>query len=67
MALVTMRGKLEDAQDTILYEMTSKKEISTDMTRQYLTMQMQLENRIDVLEGMMRKLQELDPDQAEVD
>lgn len=28
-----------------------------DMTRQYKTMQMQLENRIEVLEGMMRKLQ----------
>jgi len=28
-----------------------------DMTRQYKTMQMQLENRIDTLEGMMRKLQ----------
>ena len=31
--------------------------IHTDMTRQYKTMQMQLENRIEVLEGMMRKLQ----------
>ena len=28
-----------------------------DMTRQYKTMQMQLENRIEILEGMMRKLQ----------
>ena len=31
--------------------------IHADMTRQYKTMQMQLENRIEVLEGMMRKLQ----------
>jgi len=28
-----------------------------DMTRQYKTMQMQLENKIEALEGMMKKLQ----------
>ena len=31
--------------------------ITVDMTRQYKTMQLQLENRIEMLEGMMRKLQ----------
>ncbi|XP_065889657.1 dynein regulatory complex protein 12-like [Dysidea avara] len=56
-AETTMKDKLDDAQGTISLEKSSKREISIDMTRQYKTMQMQLENKIETLEGMMKKLQ----------
>jgi len=52
-----MRDRMQEARQLVEEEKITKRELSYDMTRQYKTMQTQLESRIQFLESQVRKLQ----------
>lgn len=52
-----MRDRMAESRTMVESERSSKKELSYDLTRQYKTMQAQLESRIEFLESHVKRLQ----------
>lgn len=51
-----MREKLKSARALVVEEKTNKKDISYDLTRQYKTLQVHTETKIQELETIVRRL-----------